>query len=136
MKTRTTAIKQKVIIPATPQEVYEAFTDPKIYSAFTGSKYKGVAKVGEKFTVYDISGKYLELEKGRRIVVEWVNSTWPEGFAPSTVELTFKAASGGTELTFVQSNAPLEMKEYLPEGWTEYFWNPLKEYFGKKSKKE
>ena len=61
MKTQTTAIKQKVIIPATPEEVYEAFTDPKIYSAFTGSKYKGVAKVGEKFTVYDISGKYVEL---------------------------------------------------------------------------
>lgn len=137
MKIQTHTIKQKAIIPATPDEVYEAFTNPKIYSEFTGSKFTGVAKVGEKFTVYDITGKFLELEKGKRIVEDWVNSNWPEGPAPSKVELTFKATSEGTEVTLVQSNLPMEVKEdYLLEGWTEYYWNPLKKYFSKKSKKK
>ena len=132
MKTQTHIIKQKAIIPATPDEVYEAFTDSKIYSEFTGDKFIGVAKIGEKFTVYDISGKFLELEKGERIVEEWVNSRWPKGFAPSKVELTFKEMSNGTEVTLVQSNLPMEVEEdYLLEGWTEYFWNRLKKYFSK-----
>ena len=132
MKTQTHIIKQKAIIPATPDEVYEALTDSKIYSEFTGDKFIGVAKIGEKFTVYDISGKFLELEKGKRIVEEWVNSRWPKGFAPSKVELTFKEMSKGTEITLVQSNIPMEVEEdYLLEGWTEYFWNRLKKYFSK-----
>ncbi len=133
MKLQTHAIKQKAIIPATPDEVCEAFTNPKIYSEFTGDQFIGIAKTGEKFTVYDISGKFLKLEKGKRIVEEWVNSRWPKGFEPSKVELTFKAIPNGTEVTLIQSNIPMEVEEeYLLEGWTEYFWNRLKKYFNKK----
>ena len=63
----------------------------------------------------------MELEKGKRIVEEWVNSSWPKGCAPSKVELTFKGMPKGTEVTLVQSNLPLEVEEeYLLEGWTEY----------------
>jgi uncharacterized protein YndB with AHSA1/START domain len=137
MKTQTHSIKQKAIIPATPEEVYEAFTNAKIYSEFTGDKFTGVAKVGEKFTVYDISGKFLELEKGERIVEEWVNSSWPKGFAPSKVELTFNKMPKGTEVILIQSNIPMEVEEdYLLEGWTEYFWNRLIKYFNTKLKKK
>jgi uncharacterized protein YndB with AHSA1/START domain len=130
LKTKTHTIKQKAIIPATPDEVYEAFTNSKIYSEFTGDKFIGIAEVGEKFTVYDISGKFLELESGKKIVEEWVNSSWPKGSPPSKVELTFKAISEGTEITLVQSNLPQEVEEeYLLNGWTEYFWNRLRKYF-------
>ena len=130
LKTQTHTIKQKAIIPATPEKVYEAFTNSKIYSEFTGDKFNGIARVGEKFTVYDISGKFLVLEKDKKIVEEWVNSRWPEGYAPSKVELTFKSIPEGTEVTLVQSNLPMEVGEkYLLEGWTEYFWNRLKRYF-------
>jgi uncharacterized protein YndB with AHSA1/START domain len=127
---KTHTIKQTVIIPATPEEVYEAFTNSKIYTEFTGDKFIGIGKVGERFTVYDIEGKFLELEKGKRIVEEWVNSSWPKGYAPSKVELTFNATHEGAEVTLVQSNLPLEVKEkYLLDGWTKYFWNRLKKYF-------
>ncbi len=134
---QTYTLKQKAIVPATPEEVYEAFTNAKIYSEFTRDKFTGVAEVGEKFTVYDITGKFLKLEKGKRIIQEWANSSWPKGFAPSKVELTFKATPKGTEVTLVQSNIPVEVtKDYMLEGWTEYFWDRLKGYFSKKSKKE
>ena len=133
MKTQTHTIKQMAIIPATPEEVYEAFTNSKIYSEFTGDKFTGIAKVGEEFKVYDISGKFLELKKNERIVEEWVNSSWPKGFEPSKVELIFKPVHNGTEVTLIQSNLPMEVdEEYLLEGWTEYFWNRLKKYFSKR----
>ncbi len=133
MKKQTHSIKQKAIIHATPEEFYEAFTNAKKYSEFTGDKFKGIVKVGEKFTVYDISGKFLEIEKDKKIVEEWVNSRWPKGSEPSKVELTFKTIPKGTEITLIQSKIPLEIKEdYLLDGWTEYFWNRLTKYFNKK----
>ena len=36
MKGKT--IRQRVVVPATPNEVYEAFIDPKKHSKFTGSR--------------------------------------------------------------------------------------------------
>jgi activator of HSP90 ATPase len=138
MKKQTATIKQKVTIPATPKEVYEAFTDPKKHTAFTDSKATGKPKIGEEFTAWDgyITGKYLALEEGKRIVQEWTNTDWPEGFLPSKFELTFKATSEGTEISMTQSDVPAELEDELLEGWTEFYWNPLKEYFTKKNKKK
>ena len=138
MKIQTTTIKQKVIIPATPEEIYEAYTNPKIHSEFTGSKATGKPKVGEKFTAWDeyISGKYLELEKGKKVVQEWVDTDWPEGLPPSKFELTFKATADGTEISMVQSGIPAAREEELLDGWTEFYWDPLKKFFSKKTKKK
>ena len=128
-----TTIKDKAVIPATPDEVYEAFLDPKKHAAFTGSKATGSPKVGEKFTSWDgyILGKNLELERGRRIVQEWATTEWPEGYAPSRLELTFRKVSGGTEILMVHSGVPAELADDIAEGWNEFYWEPLKKYFKK-----
>ena len=137
MKTKTTTIKQTVTISASPGEIYEAFTDPKKHSEFTGSKATGKPKVGEEFTAWDgyISGKHLELEKGKRIVQEWINTDWPQGLPPSRFELTLKANAEGTEVSMVQSNIPANQEEELLDGWTKFYWEPLKDYFEKRKKK-
>ena len=130
---KVTTIRQKVLIPATPDEVYEAYTDPKKHAAFTDSKATFTAKIGGNFTAWDeyIFGKNLELEKGKRIVQEWSTTEWPEGYPPSRLELTFTKKGNSTEIQMVQSNVPVEQKEELEEGWTEFYWEPLKEHFEK-----
>jgi len=137
MKKTTTTITQKVVIHALPEEVYEAFLDPKKHSEFTGSKAKGQAKVGAEFTAWDgyISGKTVELEKGKRIVQEWVTTEWPEGYPPSRLELKFKETNGETELTMTHSDVPVDQKKELEQGWTDFYWDPLKNYFKKKRSK-
>ena len=134
MKKKTTTITQKIIIPAPPEEVYDALLDAQKHTKFTGSKATGKAKVGAKFTAWDgyISGKNLELEKGKRIVQEWVTTEWPENYPPSRLEFTFKEVKGKTELTMVHSDVPTDQKQELEEGWTEYYWKPLKTHFEKK----
>jgi uncharacterized protein YndB with AHSA1/START domain len=59
LKTKT--IKQRVIIPATPEEVYDAFMDPGKHSEFAGSTATGDPRIVGKFTAGDgyISGKDL-----------------------------------------------------------------------------
>lgn len=108
--------------------------DPRKHSEFTGSKATGKAQVGAKFTAWDgyISGKNLELEKGKRIVQEWVTSEWPEGYPPSRLEFTFKEVDGKTELAMVHSDIPAEQKEELKQGWIDFYWEPLKKYFEKR----
>ena len=68
MGIKKSIITQKIIVGASPMDVYQAFIDPKKHSEFTGSKATGKASVGSKFTAWDgyIQGKILELEKGKK----------------------------------------------------------------------
>jgi activator of HSP90 ATPase len=124
-------IRQKVIVAAKPIEIYEAFVNAKKHSAFTGSKATGEGKVGGKFTAWDgyISGKFLELDEGKKIVQEWITTEWPEGYPPSRFELTFREVKDGTEVLMVHSDVPAEQAGELEEGWNESYWKPLKTYF-------
>lgn len=137
MSVKVTTIRQKTFVPATPDEVYDAFMDAQKHSAFTGSKATSDPKVGGEFTAWDgyISGKNLELERGKKIVQEWSTTDWPDASPPSKLELTFKNTKGGTEISMIHSNVPPEQADDLAEGWVEFYWKPLEEYFTKQSRK-
>jgi activator of HSP90 ATPase len=137
LKREFITIKQTVIIPkVAPQQVYEAYVDPKKHSVFTGSKATGKPVVGGKFTAYDdyIFGEFLELEEGKRVVQEWVSTDFPEGYPPSKLELTFHEVPEGTKIVMIQSDVPKGQADDIAEGWTEFYWTPLREYFAKQSK--
>jgi activator of HSP90 ATPase len=138
LKLNVTTINQKVTVPASPREVYDAFVDPEKHSEFTGSQAAGKAKVGSKFTAWDgyIFGKFLELEPGKRLVQQWQTTDWPEGYSPSRFELTFREVPEGTEVTMVHIGVPEEQEEELADGWNEFYWKPLRRYFKKQKEKE
>jgi len=136
-KSEVTTITQRVIIPkVSPKEVYQAYVDPKKHSEFTGSEATGKPVVGGKFTAWDgyISGRFLELEEGKRMVQEWKSTDFPEGSPPSKLELTFREVPKGTEIVMVHSNVPKDQEDETAEGWTEFYWEPMKQYFKKKPK--
>ncbi len=132
MKQEVTTIKQTIIISkATPKQVYDAYTDPKKHSEFTDSRATGKPVVGGKYSTWDgyIFGKYLVVEDGKRVVQEWTTTDWEDGYSASKVELTFRAIGEDTEITMVHSNVPKVQASEIEQGWTEFYWNPLKEYF-------
>ena len=138
LKPELTEIEQTVVVQGSPDQVYEAFMDAKKHTKFTGSKATSDPVVGGEFTAWDgyISGKNLELKKGRLIVQEWINTDWPEGYPTSRFELTLKKVPEGTEIHMVHSKIPASQAEELKEGWTEFYWEPLKKYFlNQKTKK-
>ena len=100
MAQKIKTIKQKVFVPASPEEVYEAFVSPKKHSEFTESRATGGGKEGERFTAWDgyIFGKVLKLVKGKKIIQEWKTTEWPEGHPSSVLELTFNKKEGGSEM--------------------------------------
>jgi activator of HSP90 ATPase len=127
-------IRQSVFLPVPPEEVYEIFLKAKGHSAFTASKATCDARIGGKFTAYDgyIEGRILELEQGRKIVQEWKTTEWPAEAPPSIAKFTFKPKSGGTELSMVQTLVPAEQADDYRQGWIDFYWQPLKEYFRKR----
>jgi uncharacterized protein YndB with AHSA1/START domain len=136
MKQKTTTIIQKVVIPASPEEVYDAFMDARKHSEFTGAKATCDPTVGGKFTAWDgyISGRNLELQKGKRIVQEWITVEWPKGYPPSTLELTFRKVKGGAEVRMVHSEVPEEQADEYRQGWIDNYWDLLKAYFQKRKR--
>jgi uncharacterized protein YndB with AHSA1/START domain len=137
-KQKFSTIDQTVTLSATPEEVYDALLDSKKHSEMTGSPAKISAKVGGKINAWDgyISGKNLELVKGKKIVQEWMTTEWPEGYPPSRLEITLSPARGGkTLLKMVQTNVPAEQAPNYEKGWYESYWEPMESYFKKKSEK-
>jgi len=128
-------ITQRVLIPASPRQVYDALVTARLHAAFTGAAAAGAARVGGRFTAWDgyISGVHRELVAGKRVVQEWSTTEWPAGAPPSRVEITLKAAKGGTELKMVHSNVPASQAASYRQGWIDHYWTPLRDYFEQKA---
>ena len=129
-------IRQKVLIPATPADVYEAFIDPGIHAKFTGSPAKGSRRVGSHFHACGgyIDSVHRELVPGKRIVQDWSTTEWPAGAPVSRLELTFKPVTRGTELRMVHSNVPASQAGSYEQGWIDYYWKPLGAYFKERAR--
>jgi len=132
MAAATKTIRQQEFFPGvTSQAIYDAFLDGKKHSKMTGGKATSDPHVGGEFTAWDgyIFGKYLELDPGVKIVQTWETTEWPEGAEPSRLEWTFAAVKDGAEVTMLHSNVPASQAESYRQGWTDYYWTPMKEYF-------
>lgn len=123
-------IRQRVLLPATPGEVYDAIVDLRIHAAFTAAAATGSRRVGGRFNACDgyITGVHRELVPGERIVQDWTTTEWPEGAPPSRLELTLKRTRGGTELRMAHSNVPASQAAAYRQGWIDYYWKPLRAY--------
>ena len=129
MKTRN--INQKVFFKASPKEVYDALMDSRKHARFTQDKARISPKVGGRFSAYSgyITGINLELVQGRKIVQIWRASNWPEEHE-SRVTFNLKDHNGGTMLEFLHEDVPFDEYSSLKQGWTDFYWNPMKETFG------
>jgi uncharacterized protein YndB with AHSA1/START domain len=127
---KTSAIRQRVTILASPLAVYRALTNARQHAAFTQARATGVARNGARFTAWDgyISGRHIELTPAQRIVQEWETRDWPSGYAPSLLDIKLQTSRGGTLLSMVHTNVPARRADDLRAGWIEY-WKPLKAWF-------
>ena len=134
MPQKFSTITQRVLVSASPDEVYSSLMESKSHAEVTGSPAKMSSKVGGTFTAWDgyISGKNLELAPGKKIVQEWRTTEWPEGYPPSKLVITLTSKGGGTELKMVHSKVPAEQRDDYADGWRSCYWDPLREHFAKK----
>jgi uncharacterized protein YndB with AHSA1/START domain len=119
------------VIPASPQEIYDAWLSSAGHEAITGGPgAKASAGVGDGFTAWGgyTSGKNVELEPGRRIVQSWRTTGFDETDADSQIEILLEPVVGGTMLTLRHSNIPDGHTTYR-EGWQRYYFETMKAHF-------
>ncbi len=129
MKVRT--IRQKLVLPGTPREVYDALMTTRGHRAFTGADARISPRVGGRFMAWGgyIHGTNLKLVPGRTIVQSWVpnDPTWPKGYE-SKVRFELTSSPRGTRVTFTHSGVPVEHTGHLSQGWKDSYWTPLRKY--------
>jgi uncharacterized protein YndB with AHSA1/START domain len=129
MKVRT--IRQTVVLPGTPREVYNALMTSRGHKAFTGAEARISQKVGGKFMAWGgyIHGANLKLIPGKTIVQTWrpTDVTWPKAYY-SQVRFELTKSPRGTRVKFTHSGVPVEHAGHLADGWKKSYWDPLRAY--------
>lgn len=122
------------IIPAKASEIYDAWLNSEGHTAMTGSAAQVDGKVGGKFTAWDgyISGTTLDLTPNQRIVQAWRTSEFPHDASDSRIEILLEEVDEGTKLTFIHSDMPKGQAESYRQGWDDFYYKPMKEFFGKR----
>ncbi len=123
------------VIPASPQQVFAAWTSSAGHSAMTNSPAQVSAVVGEAFQAGDgyIRGYNLALEPPRRILQSWRTREFTDEEQDSLLEILLESEEGGTRVTIRHSILPLHGEQYR-QGWHDNYFTPMKAYFSNKIK--
>lgn len=124
-------------VPASPEEIYEAWLDSHGHSEMTGAEAIMSDQVGGEISAWDgyISGRNLELVPGRRIVQSWRTSEFSAAHGDSVVTVTLESVDDGTLLTLEHSNVPDEQRSYEEGGWQSNYFEPMVAYFTERGRR-
>ncbi len=124
-------LELSIILPTSPENLYQAWLDSAGHSAFTGSPAEIDARTGGKYTAWDgyIFGVTLELHPFQRIVQSWRTTDFPPASPDSHLEVLFEDVDGGTRLTLIHTAIPDGQAEDYRQGWEDFYFTPMGEYF-------
>lgn len=118
------------IIPAHPEEVFDAWLDSEKHGSMTGGEAEISNLVGGKFTAWDgyISGENVSIVRPSLIVQDWRTVEFSDEEPDSCLEIRFEPEDEGTRVTITHSNLPSHGMQYK-QGWVDNYFLPMKEYF-------
>ncbi len=118
-------------IPASPEEIYQAWLDSLGHSEMTGAAATMSDEVGAEVSAWGgyISGRNLELIPGERIVQSWRTSEFTDEHEDSILTVVLQEVDDGTLLTLEHANVPDEQRSYEKSGWQSNYFEPMMVYF-------
>jgi uncharacterized protein YndB with AHSA1/START domain len=121
--------KKYYIIPADPQDVYNAITNPVTIQLWTGDPATMSTIPGSEFSLWEdsIVGKNLEFEENKKIVQQWYFDGQEE---PSIVTIKLHPHDDGTSVEVRHTNIPDEAYTDITEGWVDAYLSGLDDFFG------
>jgi activator of HSP90 ATPase len=99
----------------------------------TGSPAQVDGTIGGKFSAWDgyIFGSTLDLMPNQRIVQTWRTSEFPEDAPDSRLEVLLEDVDRGTKVSFIHTEMPEDQMDSYRQGWEDFYFKPMKEYFRK-----
>lgn len=124
-------ITVSVDLPVQKEVLFRAWLDSAEHSSFTGSEAVIDPSVGGSFTAWQeyISGTTLEMDNPNRILQSWRTTEFDDSDADSKLEILFESNTKGTRLTINHSDIPDGQGDMYREGWEEYYFKPMLDYF-------
>ena len=122
------AFKKYYIIPAPPEEVYNALTNPLAIRLWTGEPVTMSTEPGSEFSLWgdSIEGKNLEFIPDKKIVQQWYFGDMDEA---SIVTIILHPHAHGTSAELKHSNIPDSEFDDITEGWNNVYFKSLHEFF-------
>jgi uncharacterized protein YndB with AHSA1/START domain len=119
------------LLPATPQQVYDAWLSSEGHSTMTGGAATINPDVGGDFVAWDgyITGTTLELDPHRRIVQTWRTTSFTDEDEDSIIEVLLEPVGDETRITVRHSNVPSEHLGYEDGGWKKSYFDPMHSHF-------
>eukprot|EP00800_Vazella_pourtalesii_P010954 TRINITY_DN2657_c0_g1_i1.p1 TRINITY_DN2657_c0_g1~~TRINITY_DN2657_c0_g1_i1.p1 ORF type:complete len:338 (+),score=73.00 TRINITY_DN2657_c0_g1_i1:343-1356(+) len=126
-----TDLNMKENFLASPQDIYECFTDVKRVMAYTQRPCVMDVRVEGEFSMMDgiISGCFCKLVEGALIEQEWRMSDWPKE-AVSYLKLKISKTDDGCVLHLEQRNVPLKSADRTKQGWSQQIFQRIRMTFG------
>jgi activator of HSP90 ATPase len=122
------------VIAAKPEEIYRAWLSSEGHTAMTGSPAVVEGQAGGEFSAWDgyIFGRTLALTPNRQIVQTWRTSEFPDDASDSRLDVDLEEVGGGTKITLKHSNLPADQVDSYRQGWEDFYFVPMREYFRSK----
>jgi activator of HSP90 ATPase len=120
--------KKYYLIPASPEDVYNALTNPVSIEIWTGEPAEMSTEPGSEFSLWEgsIVGKNLEFEENKKIVQQWYFDGQP---ADSVVTIKLHEDKHGTSLELRHTNIPDADYKDITEGWDDTYIGSLQDFF-------
>ncbi|MFN8206483.1 MAG: SRPBCC domain-containing protein [Bacteroidales bacterium] len=125
------SVQLSVVLPGSPEIIFNAWLDASQHAEFTGADARiepfteGTFHLAEGY----ITGRNLLVEPCSRIIQAWRTTDFPPESPASELDLRFEKAGNDTRFTLSQTHIPDGMAEDLKQGWLEYYFEPMKDYF-------
>jgi activator of HSP90 ATPase len=120
--------KKTFKINAEPSDVYSALTNPYTIELWSGYPATMSENPGSEFSLWegDITGKNLEFIKDKKVVQEWYFGELSE---KSIVTITIQPDRENSLVTIEHSNIPDDDFADIAEGWREYYFGAIMNFF-------
>jgi activator of HSP90 ATPase len=127
----STTIHHEVLFNTSPERIYELLLETEQFSKMSGGAPTVISREeGGAFTVFGgkIVGRNIELVPNQRIVQAWRSAAWEAGVY-SVIKYELKQQGSETLLVFEHTGFPDSMREQIDNGWTSFYWEPMKKFF-------
>ncbi len=134
----TDSLEKTAVLPASPDEIFDAWIDGAQHAAMTGADATSDPVVGGEFTAWEgyIEGHHQLLDRPHRIVQSWRSSEFPDGAPDSRLELELEPDGDGTRLRLVHTEIPAGQGVRYQSGWEEFYFAPMEAYFAARRRGE
>lgn len=118
-------IKQKYLIKAPIEKVWEALVSEKVIDQWGGGPVKMDDKAGSKFSLWggDVWGKNIEVIRNKKLVQDWYGGDWKK---LSKVTFILKSKGGSTEVDLIHTDVPRDEESDFADGWKDYYLGEIK----------